>query len=596
MSLPNYSPLDVLNFGERTSVMSADDHPMFLLCLELVWRAAVAQQGLGPRATKVTVTSESLQSLRETTRRNVTRLVHLHAVPDSTMTGVELFYLCVNHFFFCEGDSSVREFRAPLGAMVVRRNRRGQAMTALSGLVYHRCAFVNSLMLCLINVCGVSLSIGWLPLFVVSSSVGNAMVNMRRRELASMRAYAEEGWSFAQVYWAAVWTLYYSGCIDGQVRRMSAGRDSSPFLDWHVEAAADAVTLGFLEPMAFLSLSLLCRITMSLDSEADLWQFDAGYISDLIPCFMENPRGHLENMWYMAEFSGLIVRCTYCHYGARWMKPTTFWIRNFVWGDALYCSSTCPCPHLQEEGVTAHPERIGGSVGHSMSEKWHIPFDLCTHLLQTMLATRPWCTWYLTLFGGAGSMDLPCRLLGLTHVSVSYDRPSGLSEADGSLHVRLNLSDFSLTAVLLKVWHLTGLKPYFLCGVGSHPGCESFSTMDRSRDHSPDGFHLALTPGALAADSVAYGCACAMFPGLSTWFYSPPLYNVRFTRVPLATTLSALEDLFGFCCTDFALFTRPGATSMEALSVFTGTTEDDWFWNAYCHLDGSALVISPILP
>ena len=65
-------------------------------------------------------------------------------------------------------------------------------MTALSGLVYHRCAFVNSLMLCLINVCGVSLSIGWLPLFVTGSSISAAMVNMRRRETASMRSYAED--------------------------------------------------------------------------------------------------------------------------------------------------------------------------------------------------------------------------------------------------------------------------------------------------------------------------------------------------------------------------------------------------------------------
>jgi hypothetical protein len=50
---------------------------------------------------------------------------------------------------------------------------------------------------------------------------------------------------------------------------------------------------------------------------------------------MENPRGHLENMWYMAEFSGLIVRCTYCHYGARWMKPTS---RS---GPLLTCVNLC---------------------------------------------------------------------------------------------------------------------------------------------------------------------------------------------------------------------------------------------------------------
>ena len=592
MPLLACSALDILNFGERTSVLKSEDHPLFLLCLELVWQAALTEQGLGPRVTKVTMTTERMHTVRRVTRRNVTRLVRQHAAADSAMTGVELFYLCVNYFFHAEGEAAVREFRAPLGSMVIRRNRRGQAMTALSGLVYHRCAFVNSLMLCLINVCGVSLSVGWLPLFVTTSSISAAMVNMRRRELALMRSYAAKGWSFAKVHWAAIWALYYTGCVDGEVRRMTAGHGSSPIADWHVESAADAVSLGFLESVAFLPLSLLCRITMSLNNEVGLWQFNTGHLLDVLPCFMENPRGHLENMWYMSEFSGLIVRCTYCHYGARWMKPTTFWIRNFVWDDALYCSAACPCPHLQEEGATAHPERIGGSIGHDMAEKWHIPFDLCTRLLQRMLLVRPAATWYLTLFGGAGSMGLPCKLLGLTHVTVSYDRPSELSEADGNLHVRMDLSAFSLDTVLMRVWHLTGLKPWFLCGVGSHPGCESFSTMDRSRDHSSDGFHLALTPGALAADSVAYGCACAMFPGLSTWFYSPPPYNARITRIPLATTLPTLEAMLGHCCSDLVLFTRSSAASMEAWAVHTGTAEDEWFWSEPLHLGGTLLEIS----
>ena len=43
MSLPNYSTLDVLNFGERVSVLKTEDHPLFVLCLELVWDAALAE-------------------------------------------------------------------------------------------------------------------------------------------------------------------------------------------------------------------------------------------------------------------------------------------------------------------------------------------------------------------------------------------------------------------------------------------------------------------------------------------------------------------------------------------------------------------------
>ena len=111
MSLPNYSTLDVLNFGERPSVLQADDYPLFLLGLDLVWNSALSSQNLGPRVAKVTITSEGMHVLRSATRRSFVRLVHQHSVPGSAVTGVELFYLCVNHFFHAEGDALVREFR-----------------------------------------------------------------------------------------------------------------------------------------------------------------------------------------------------------------------------------------------------------------------------------------------------------------------------------------------------------------------------------------------------------------------------------------------------------------------------------------------------
>ena len=123
MPLPTYSTLGALNFGERVSVLKAEDYPLFALCLELVWDAALADQELRPRVTKVTMTSERVHALRGTTRRSVTRLVHQHSVEGSTMTGAELFYLCVNHFFHADGDPSVREFLAPVMACP-RRLRR----------------------------------------------------------------------------------------------------------------------------------------------------------------------------------------------------------------------------------------------------------------------------------------------------------------------------------------------------------------------------------------------------------------------------------------------------------------------------------------
>ena len=60
MSLPSYNTLDVLNFGERPSVLQADDYPLFLLGLDLVWISALSSQNLGPRVAKVTITSEAV--------------------------------------------------------------------------------------------------------------------------------------------------------------------------------------------------------------------------------------------------------------------------------------------------------------------------------------------------------------------------------------------------------------------------------------------------------------------------------------------------------------------------------------------------------
>jgi hypothetical protein len=152
------------------------------------------------------------------------------------------------------------------------------------------------------------------------------MPNMRRRQLDSMRAYSEDGWSFAQVYWAAIWTLYYAGCIDGEVHRVSPGHDSSPIPGWHTEAASDALTLGFVDSVAFLPLSFLCRLTLSMGTEVGLWQFNDAYVSDSIPCFMENP---------VRTINAFRVQSSCC---SRWQKPaataylcklTTCFLRQF---------------------------------------------------------------------------------------------------------------------------------------------------------------------------------------------------------------------------------------------------------------------------
>ena len=128
----------------------------------------------------------------------------------------------------------------------------------------------------------------------------------------------------------------------------------------------------------------------------------------------------------------------------------------------------------------------------------------------------------MTLFGGAGSFDRPCRVLGLTHASVSYDRPPHVSEGqEGAVHICLDLGRFCLPQVLDKVWALTGLHVVELLGYGCHPGCETFSLMDsynRYRDHTVEGMHLAVTPEAIEADAVAYNAATQLFPSMEGTF------------------------------------------------------------------------------
>ena len=120
--------------------------------------------------------------------------------------------------------------------------------------------------------------------------------------------------------------------------------------------------------------------------------------------------------------------------------------------------------------------------------------------------------------GGAGSFTEPCRQLGLAHVSVSYDRPSNYEdEAEGSVHLCMDLAAFDMESLVLKIWVLTGLHVAELLGVAAHPGCETFSWESAGygyRDVGVEGFYLPLREEASAADGVAHNAAANLFPGL----------------------------------------------------------------------------------
>ena len=90
--------------------------------------------------------------------------------------------MCVNNFLFSEAG---REFRLPMGSAPIHRtNSRGRIMCRTGAVPdrYHPNAFVNSLMLCLLDVCNVAHCVGWVPIYVNYSSVTAAMRLMRNRQ------------------------------------------------------------------------------------------------------------------------------------------------------------------------------------------------------------------------------------------------------------------------------------------------------------------------------------------------------------------------------------------------------------------------------
>lgn len=514
---------DNINMGEAPSPALACDRELFELASEIVWNGALEDAQVGPGTLKLVVTGEFIKRLRLRTRRALSGLATGRS-EESAMTGPELFWMSANAFLHSE---SGKEFRLPVGELPVQRtNSRGRVVNRTMGTAdrFHSNNFVNSLMLCLINTCGVAHSFGFTPLHVDYQSLQVAMRLMRQREQQAMKAWlalpgaVAAGWAHADLYYAGIYALFHGGLIRGEVRRFKGNRHGQHLKPgWHLAAANIATALGLVPPTpATPGLLNLLQVANHLAAPLP----PPGVFVNSLPRFVENPTAFLEKMWYMQDYNPLMHHCCYCRYGALWRKATTFWLHGFTWGDPLMCTPGNGCQY--EMANQSHPEKVGGSIGHSMQEKWFVPYELCMVLLSRMLLVRPRGTWFLTLFGGRGSFDRPCRVLGLTHVSVSFDRPTSVSDqVGGCIHVCLDLKRFSLEAVLGSVWHLTGLCEGDLVGSGCHPGCETFSYMSSRymvRDNRPEGWHLPLTLDAMEADAVAHNAMCEFFPTCEGWY------------------------------------------------------------------------------
>ena len=483
------SQIDSVTLGESASVVSPCDEALYVAAKDIVWQAAMSESGAHSGTKKLTVDMSYVRRLRIRCRVALVKLTAGRPA-ESVMTGPELYWMCVNDLLFSE---SGREFRLPMGTEPIHRtNSRGRIMCR-TGTVpdrYHPNCFVNSLMLCLMNVCGVANCVGWVPIHVCYDNLQVAMRQMRNRERETSTWWMGMGYKFADIFYASLLTLFCAGLVRGEVRRLAGHRGTGTrmLMDWFQVSARVAVALELM-PSPMLDLGVLCLLQLSCYVDAPV--FDSTTILLRVPRFIENPTAFMEKMWYLQDFMPLVHHCCYCRYGDKYRKPTTYWLSGFSWPNRLMCTATTPCEHFAANGC--HAERIGGSMSHSMAQKWSVPFELCLEMLQCMLAARPGGRWFMTLFGGQGSFDRACRMLGLVHVSVSFDRPSAMNEdIEGCVHVWMDLKNFTVEGVLRRVWHLTGLSPDSLVGLASHPGCETFSLMSAqrgARDHSDEGFH-----------------------------------------------------------------------------------------------------------
>ena len=199
---------------------------MFEQTCNFLWNRALVQEGLAWGQLKIAMDQSKVQQLYSSTRRDMVRLVHEAELgPESTLGGSDLFYMVVNHFFHSELG---REFRLPVGALPVHRlNTQGRVRipqgSSQRGRL-HDNVYLESLLLCLMDVSGVAEMAAWLPIHVTRAAIAQAMKNMRRRQVKKLAEWKAQGYEFQQIFYGALYALLEGGLIAGEVRR---GRGTS---------------------------------------------------------------------------------------------------------------------------------------------------------------------------------------------------------------------------------------------------------------------------------------------------------------------------------------------------------------------------------
>ena len=314
---------DPLNIGEQpTTAQGAGEQALFEQTCNFLWNRALVQEGLAWGQLKIAMDQSKVQQLYSSTRRDMVRLVHEAGLgPESTLGGSDLFYMVVNHFFHSELG---REFRLPVGALPVHRlNTQGRVCIPQGSSQWgrlHDNVYMESLLLCLMDVSGVAEMAAWLPIHVTRAAIAQAMKNMRRRQVKKLVEWKAQGYDFQQIFYGALYALLEGGLIAGEVRRVRGGHSPSGPLhhlcgSWMAESQPVAAALGFVAGPAVASLSQLCTMQLA-QVEVYGTPGDIKALLAVLPCLLENPTAMLEKMWYMQDCKHLAHHCCYCRYGA----------------------------------------------------------------------------------------------------------------------------------------------------------------------------------------------------------------------------------------------------------------------------------------
>lgn len=109
--------------------------------------------------------------------------------------------------------------------------------------------------------------------------------------------------------------------------------------------------------------------------------------------FIENPGtgAMLEKRSFMKKYEHLINRCTYCHYGADYKKPTNIWTNVKSGLHLRYCSKNDPCSYKKKH--TTHKQTAQNSIwsqykdsvpGTDINVVYSIPKKLIRHIFKNI--------------------------------------------------------------------------------------------------------------------------------------------------------------------------------------------------------------------